>query len=121
MTQSPQTVTPVSPGSESRPRRPGRVRAALRRIATPSLLIGVGLVVLTSLFGIIGPFFVADPLAISSGGRQPPSAEHWLGSTQPGQDGVARLAWVRRGALSVGLVVATVALVLAACCGVLGG
>src|SRR5690625_752499 len=86
MTQSPQTVTPVSPGSESRPRRPGRVRAALRRIATPSLLIGVGLVVLTSLFGIIGPFFVADPLAISSGGMQPPSAEHWLGTTQTGQD-----------------------------------
>src|SRR5690625_4200354 len=121
MTQSPQTVTPVSPGSESRPRRPGRLRAALRRIATPSLLIGVGLVVLTSLFGIIGPFFVADPLAISSGGMQPPSAEHWLGTTQTGQDVVAQLAWATRGSLTVGLIVATLALLLSAFFGVLGG
>ena len=121
MTQSPQTVAPVSPGSASRPRRPGRVRAALRRIATPSLLIGVGLVVLTSLFGIIGPFFVADPLAISSGGMQPPSAEHWLGTTQTGQDVVAQLAWATRGSLTVGLIVATLALLLSAFFGVLGG
>src|SRR5699024_12104659 len=58
------------------------LRAALRRHATPSLVIGVGLVVAITLFGVFVPFVVADPLTISSSGMQPPSAEHWLGTTQ---------------------------------------
>src|SRR5690625_6612744 len=65
---------------------PGRLRSGLRRIATPSLLVGAGLVVAITLFGLIAPFVVADRLAISNDGMQPPSADHWLGTTQTGQD-----------------------------------
>jgi len=116
-TPTPAAPTPPTP----RARRPHRLRAALRRNATPSLVIGVGIVVTISLFGIIGPFFVADPLAISNDGMQPPSADHLLGTTQTGQDVLAQLAWATRGSLMVGLIVAVLALFLSALFGILGG
>ena len=101
--------------------RRGRFRAALRRHATPSLVIGVGLVVAITLFGVIAPMVVADPLAISSAGMVGPSAEHWLGTTQTGQDVLAQLAWATRGSLVVGIIVALLALFLSAFFGILGG
>lgn len=100
---------------------PSRLRLALTRLATPSLLIGAGLVIAIVTFGIIAPFFVADPLAISNEGMQPPSAEHWFGTTQTGQDVLAQLAWATRGSLLVGVIVAVLALFLSAFFGILGG
>lgn len=97
------------------------LRAALRRHATPSLVIGAGLVVAITLFGVFVPFVVADPLTISSSGMQPPSAEHWLGTTQTGQDVLSQLAWATRGSLMVGVIVAVLALFLSAFFGILGG
>ena len=44
---------------------PSRLRLALTRLATPSLLIGAAAIAIVT-FGIIAPFFVADPLAISN-------------------------------------------------------
>lgn len=100
---------------------PSRLRLALTRLATPSLLIGAGLVIAIVAFGITAPFFVADPLAISNEGMQPPSAEHWFGTTQTGQDVLAQLAWATRGSLLVGVIVAVLALFLSAFFGILGG
>ena len=100
---------------------PSRLRTSLSRLATPSLLIGAGLVLAIAAFGIIAPFFVADPLAISSDGMRPPSAQHWLGTTQTGQDVLAQLAWATRGSLMVGVIVAVLALFLSAFFGILGG
>ena len=96
---------------------PSRLRTSLSRLATPSLLIGAGLVLAIAAFGII----VADPLAISSDGMRPPSAQHWLGTTQTGQDVLAQLAWATRGSLMVGVIVAVLALFLSAFFGILGG
>ena len=98
-------------------RRPRRGRALL----TPSLIIGAGIVTVIVLFGVIGPFLVQDPLAISNEGMQPPSAEHVLGTTQTGQDVLAQLAWATRGSLIVGVIVASLALFLSAFFGILGG
>lgn len=98
-----------------------RGRAALRRLLTPSFVIGVGLVIAITLFGLIAPYFVDDPLAINSMGMQPPSAEHALGTTQTGQDVLAQLAWATRGSLMVGIIVAALALFLSAFFGILGG
>lgn len=108
------TTEPVAPARS-------RLRAALDRLLTPSLVIGAGLVLVITAFGIIAPFFVADPLAISNEGMGPPSAAHWMGTTQTGQDVLAQLAWATRGSLLVGVIVAALALFLSAFFGILGG
>ncbi|WP_193105011.1 ABC transporter permease [Brachybacterium sp. FME24] len=102
-------------------RTPSRRRAALQRILTPSLVIGAGLIIAIVLFGLIAPFFVADPLAVNNAGMHGPSAQNLLGTTQTGQDVLAQLAWATRGSLLVGVIVAFLALFLSAFFGILGG
>ncbi|WP_114853169.1 ABC transporter permease [Brachybacterium sp. YJGR34] len=109
-------VAPERAVPAARP-RPSRRPAVL----TPSLLVGGGLVLVITLFGLIAPFFVQDPLAISDIGMAPPSAEHLLGTTQTGQDVLAQLAYATRGSLLVGIIVASLALFLSAFFGILGG
>ncbi|MFC7376454.1 ABC transporter permease [Brachybacterium sp. GCM10030267] len=100
---------------------PARRGDRLRRLLTPSLIVGAGLVVAIVLFGIIGPFVVQDPLAVHNSGMQPPSSDHLLGTTQTGQDVLAQLAHATRGSLIVGVLVAALALFLSAFFGILGG
>ncbi|MGP9537279.1 ABC transporter permease [Brachybacterium sp. AOP43-C2-M15] len=94
---------------------------ALRRLLTPTFITGAGLVLAITAFGLIAPFFVADPLAIDSRGMQPPTASNVLGTTQTGQDVLAQLAHATRGSLLVGIIVASLALFLSAFFGILGG
>ncbi|UVY84429.1 ABC transporter permease [Brachybacterium sp. NBEC-018] len=94
---------------------------APRRRPAPTLVIGVGIVLVIVLFGLIGPLLVQDPLAIGNDGMQPPSAAHLLGTTQTGQDVLAQLAHATRGSLLVGVLVAVLALFLSAFFGILGG
>lgn len=82
---------------------------------------GLAVVVVIFLFGIVGPFFVQDPLAIDNIGMAPPSADHLLGTTQTGQDVFAQLAYATRGSLIIGVLVGAMALFLAFLFGVLGG
>jgi len=96
-------------------------RRRLPGFLTPTLMVGGGIVVLITLFGLVAPFFVADPNAVDNMGMQPPSAQHWLGTTQTGQDVLAQLAWATRGSLTVGVIVAVMALFLSAFFGILGG
>lgn len=84
-------------------------------------IVGVAVVVVIFLFGIVGPFLVQDPLAINNIGMAPPSADHWLGTTQTGQDVFAQLAYATRGSLIIGVLVGAMALFLAFLFGVLGG
>lgn len=98
-----------------------RARRRLPRFLTPTLIVGAGIVVAITLFGIIAPFLVQDPNAVDNIGMQPPSADHLLGTTQTGQDVLAQLAWATRGSLLVGVIVAVLALALSAFFGVLGG
>ncbi|MGO2536939.1 MAG: ABC transporter permease [Brachybacterium tyrofermentans] len=95
--------------------------AGLRRLLTPSFVIGAGLVIVITLFGLIAPFFVADPLAVDNAGMHGPTAQNVLGTTQTGQDVLAQLAWATRGSLMVGVIVAVLALFLSAFFGILGG
>ncbi|MGY5765061.1 ABC transporter permease [Brachybacterium sp. DNPG3] len=108
-------------GSTGGPTAAQRRRAAWKRNLTPSLLVGGGIVIAIVLFGLIAPFFVQDPLAISNDGMQGPRAGHLLGSTQTGQDVLAQLAYATRGSLTVGVIVAALALFLSAFFGILGG
>ncbi|BCJ46685.1 hypothetical protein GCM10010168_37930 [Actinoplanes ianthinogenes] len=80
------------------------------------LIIGGAIV----LFGVLGPLFCQDPSLVNDIGLTPPSAEHWLGTTQTGQDVLAQLAHGTRGSLTVGLVVGVLTLLLSAFFGVVG-
>lgn len=87
---------------------------------SPRLGIGLGLVLAIGLFGLIGPLLLGDPDAIDNMGRTPPSADHWLGTTQTGQDVLSQLAHATRGSLQIGLAVGIGATVLSALFGVIG-
>lgn len=93
---------------------------ALRQMLTGRLIVGVGLVVVITAFGLVVPLFSQDPRAISSVGLSPPSSEHWLGTTAVGQDVLARLGQATRGSLLVGVLVGLMTLVLSAFFGILG-
>jgi peptide/nickel transport system permease protein len=87
---------------------------------TPKLVVGLGIVVLTTLFALVGPLLVQDPSQVSDVGLAPPSADHLLGTTQTGQDVFAQLAYASRGSLTIGLVVGVIVVVLSGFFGVVG-
>ncbi|MGF6822241.1 peptide/nickel transport system permease protein [Microbacterium sp. ZKA21] len=126
---APSTEPSVADGTEliiTRQQRDGarrRSRSALRQMLptmTPWLATGLILIGVITLFGLIGPFFVGDPAAIDNIGLTPPSAEHWMGTTQTGQDVFAQLAYATRGSLEIGIIVGILATVLSAFFGILG-
>lgn len=87
---------------------------------TPKLAAGLTIIGIIVTFAIVSPFFVQNPLAVNDGGLMAPSSEHWLGTTQTGQDVFSQLAYAARGSLFVGIVVGILALVLSCFFGVVG-
>jgi len=97
-------------------------RALLRR---PVIAVFGSLLVLFALAAIIGPVFVADPLATSYPKLLPPSGEHLLGTDMLGRDYLARVVHGGRVSLLVGFAVAalclTVGLIVGGVAGFFGG
>lgn len=87
---------------------------------SPKLATGLAICGGIALFGIIGPFFVADPQQVDNIGLSGPGPGHLLGTTQTGQDVFAQLAYATRGSLLIGLVVGFLAVALASLFGVVG-
>ncbi len=87
---------------------------------TPWLALGLLLVLGTALFAVFGPMLVGDPATIRDIGLSSPSGDHWLGTTQTGQDVLAQLAHATRGSLEIGLLVGVMATVLSAFFGIYG-
>ncbi|GAA3652517.1 hypothetical protein GCM10022224_014330 [Nonomuraea antimicrobica] len=84
--------------------------------------IGAGILVFFALMALLGPPLIgADPAATSEAGLQGPSAEHWLGTTQTGQDILVQIVYGARVSLGVGLLSALIATVLAVVVGLVGG
>ncbi|AEV83848.1 ABC transporter permease [Actinoplanes sp. SE50] len=71
-------------------------------------------------FGLLGPIFCQDPSLVHDQGLTGPGAEHWLGTTQTGQDVLAQLAYGTRGSLAVGAIVGVLTLILSTFFGVVG-
>ncbi|BCY07900.1 ABC transporter permease [Actinoplanes sp. L3-i22] len=94
-----------------------KVRTLARNKKLIAGLIIAGAIVL---FGLLGPLLTQDPRLVNDIGLTPPSADHWLGTTQTGQDVLAQLAHGTRGSLTVGAVVGLLTLVLSAFFGVVG-
>ncbi|RAX20856.1 ABC transporter permease [Actinomyces sp. Z5] len=110
--------TQTSTAAGSRPARRSGSRFRLR--VTPKLVVGTTIVVLTILFGLVGPLVVGNPSTVRNLGMTAPSGEFPLGTTQTGQDVLAQLTYATRGSLLIGLIVGSLTLLLSAFFGVVG-
>lgn len=93
---------------------------SLKRYVSVKFTIGAALVIIIVLFGIIAPFLVQDPRAVSNIGLAPPSVDHLLGTTNVGEDVLAQLAYGTRGSLTIGVLVALIVTALTAFFGIIG-
>jgi peptide/nickel transport system permease protein len=84
-------------------RLPSWLQAVLRsRKATVGVLIALLLAAVALLAPVIAP---GDPSDFVARPHQPPSAEHWFGTTGQGQDVFAQTVWGARSTIAVGVLV----------------
>lgn len=74
------------------------------------------------LFAVFGPLLARyPPDATGTDLLAPPSTEHWLGTTQIGEDVFAQFVYGSRVSLAVGVIAATIAKIISVLIGVIGG
>lgn len=83
--------------------------------------IGAVILALFVVVAIAGPWLVGDPDALVGIPLQPPSGEHWLGTTGQGQDVLAQLVVGTRVSLAIGLAVGLLVVLVGALIGVTAG
>ena len=101
-----------------------RIRAVIAfALRNPSLLVGLGLLLLVILFGAIGPIFVDVELArpISVQPNLPPSRDHLLGTEALGREMLAVMVVATPQTLRIGFLAGIVALVLGTTLGLVSG
>jgi peptide/nickel transport system permease protein len=115
------TLTAAEPAVPLRARR-------FRLPRSPKVLTGLGLLTAFGILAVIGPVIAPyDPSAdlALSGQPQPPSAGHWLGTTQTQQDVLSQLLTGGRSTIVVaflaGVVATAIAVVVGVAAGYLGG
>jgi len=116
------TSIAITDKAGDKPTRVRRESSLSRLLPSRSAKLIVGLIIagVIILWGIVGPLLVGDPHAISTDAFAPPGPNHWLGTTQTGQDVWTQVAYGTRGSLIIGFVVGILATVLSAFFGVLG-
>jgi peptide/nickel transport system permease protein len=83
---------------------------------------GLGVLTFFVLVAIFGPIFLSqDPNSFSSDILSPPSASHWLGTTQTGQDVLVQLVVGARASLILGFATGLVATIISVIVGLTGG
>lgn len=99
-------------GLRRAPAPPTGIVRAIKGLSWLSL-VGISLTGIILLIAIFGPWLMThDPMAYSYDLNEAPSAEHWLGTDDTGQDIYSRLLLGTRLSLGVGTAAALVALVL---------
>ncbi|MCK8466558.1 MULTISPECIES: ABC transporter permease [Microbacterium] len=119
LTQEPPITAPAS--TISLATQQGRKRRRILPSTSPKFIVGASIVVAIVLFAIIAPFFTQDPRSTANPALQPPSAEHWLGTTKLGNDMFAQLAIGAQGSLLIGVTAGGIAIILSLLFGVLAG
>lgn len=105
----------------------GRLLSVRRLLDHPFLRsrkIRFGLAVLGAfaLIALVGPLLIhTNPMAFSSDQLQPPSAAHWLGTTQTGQDVFTQVVLGTRATLLVGFATGALATLLSVLVGLMAG
>src|SRR5436190_4559581 len=90
-------TTPIIKTEQASEQVPSRINVTLQDFwrmmrENPKMLVGVCIVASFILLALIGPLFVhIDPNGITRETLLPPSATHWLGTTQNGQDVLIQL------------------------------
>lgn len=108
----------VGPAEITAAKRPRRRTALADRLG----VAGGIMVLLLSATAIFAPWIAPyDPTERVGQPFQPPSADHWLGTNDVGQDLFSELVFGSRVSLTVGLVAALVALLIGTAVGVLAG
>lgn len=100
------------------------VRRLLDHPFLRSRKIRFGLAVLGAfaLIALMGPLLIhTNPMAFSSDQLQPPSAAHWLGTTQTGQDVFTQVVLGTRATLLVGFATGALATLLSVLVGLMAG
>jgi peptide/nickel transport system permease protein len=90
-------------------------------IRSKRLYVGEGIVVFFALMAIIGPYFTSGANNFSRSESKGPSAAHWLGTTQLGQDVLAQVVNGARDTLLIGAGAGLVATVISIVIGIGGG
>jgi peptide/nickel transport system permease protein len=106
--------------AEAHPSKAKRKR--FRFVANAKAATGLTILGIYLLFAVIGPWIAPyDPNARSNDLVQPPSADHWLGTTHLGQDVLSQLLVGTRGVMVVGLTAGIAATILSVIIGVTAG
>jgi peptide/nickel transport system permease protein len=86
------------------------------------LVVGLSVVLLFLALAIVGPWLTdATPFEFGYPLGEPPSRDHWLGTTAPGQDVYAQFVYGLRSSFVVGALAATVAAAIGMAIGFVGG
>jgi peptide/nickel transport system permease protein len=94
----------------------------MRVLKSPKIAIGLGIFLFFALIAIIGPSIAPyDPIKLVAQPWQHPSAQHWLGTTQQGQDVYSQLLIGTRSTLVISLFSGALATVLSVVIGVSAG
>jgi len=93
--------------------------SAIRRDRRASA--GAAILALFLLVALFGPALVGDPQALVGIPLQPPSPQHWLGTTGQGQDVLAQLVVGTRVSLAIGFAVGIMVVLVGALVGVTAG
>jgi peptide/nickel transport system permease protein len=97
-------------------------RQRFRFVSNKKAATGLVMLAVYVLFAIIGPWVAPyDPDARSNALIQPPSGDHWLGTTHLGQDVFSQLLIGTRSVMLVGFFAGTIATVLSVLIGVTAG
>ena len=101
----------------------GRMRDMWRLLLqSPKVMFGVCVVVFFVLVAIFGPLVLhVDPNAFSADILQPPSATHWLGTTNTGQDVFVQLVYGSQTTIFWGVVTGAVVTLLSVTVGLTSG
>lgn len=103
--------------------RKSRWRSVANWLANnPKVAFGLSIVGFFVLVAILGPLIIQhDPNAFSADVLQPPSAAHWLGTTQTGQDVFAQVIIGTRVSLFLGFVAGFLATMVSVIIGLMAG
>jgi peptide/nickel transport system permease protein len=100
----------------------GSSLAWLRALGRPLTATGLIITIFFAVVAIIGPWLAPfDPSAVSDAATAAPSAAHWLGTTQNGQDIFSQMLYGARVSMFVGVGSAVVSTFLSVLVGLLAG
>ncbi len=107
--------------------RPSSVAATARSIwnvltINKKIAVGSGIVLFFILVAIVGPFMLPyNPMALSQTIKAPPSAAHWLGTANSGQDVFSQVIYGTRSSIFWGLLTGLMVMVISVIIGLIGG